>query len=338
MEGSRTSAMAALTGRSFANFPEATNAVLAMLEQQLPGSAVIVGHFDDTEYTYRVVAAGGDHKFDVTPGDVMPLGQTFCFNVATNATDPLCADAGAHAFYRTLPVQQDLGIRSYVGVALETSDGKPVGALCAIADTADRYDDSDLLLLQVVARLLAYEIEREANANALRRLSDQLAQQASTDALTGLLNRRAFDAALQREWKLTQRDGIDSFVLVMDLDGFKSVNDERGHATGDSALREFAHVLKGLVRETDVVARLGGDEFAVILVRCGGEMTALGFEQRLQERLAAAIADAPYELGVSVAYRSLRASASPELALHFADIAMLGAKPRTGRAVASAQQ
>lgn len=165
----------------------------------------------------------------------------------------------------------------------------------------------------------------------LRAAQDALAELAHFDALTGLPNRRAFDIALEREWTLTSRDGIDSYVVVADLDHFKALNDRHGHAAGDAALRQVGAALLRSVRETDVVARIGGDEFALILIRCGGEASALGFETVIRERLAEQLPSLPAPLAISVGHASLRRAASPAVALHEADLAMLAAKQRQRR-------
>jgi diguanylate cyclase (GGDEF)-like protein len=160
----------------------------------------------------------------------------------------------------------------------------------------------------------------------LRAAQDALMQLAHYDALTGLANRRTFEAELQREWTLTSRDGIDSYVVIADLDEFKAVNDSLGHGAGDDALRHVAHTMRQITRETDVVARIGGDEFAVLLVRCGGEAAALGFAHRLRE----ALTDRPWRgsqtIGVSLGHQSLRQSSSPADAVQRADLEMLARK------------
>ena len=87
-----------------------------------------------------------------------------------------------------------------------------------------------------------------------------------TDELTGLVNRRGFNLHLKRELAAARRQGQGGGVLVMiDLDGFKAINDTHGHLAGDAYLRQVARLLLGHVRQHDVVARLGGDEFAVLL-------------------------------------------------------------------------
>jgi diguanylate cyclase (GGDEF)-like protein/PAS domain S-box-containing protein len=160
----------------------------------------------------------------------------------------------------------------------------------------------------------------------LRAAQEALTELANFDALTGLVNRRAFEAELEREWTLTNRDGIDSFLIVADLDGFKQLNDDHGHAAGDEALRQFAHALRLTVRETDVVGRLGGDEFAILLVRCGGEAAALGFQANLHAAVTDRGRSTGHAVAVSLGHTSLRRAVSPEAALHAADQAMYAAK------------
>ena len=102
-----------------------------------------------------------------------------------------------------------------------------------------------------------------------------LERMAQTDELTGLSNRRGFVAAFDRELARARRDAGCGGVLVMvDLDGFKGINDRCGHAAGDAYLRVVAQVLQKSVRAVDIVARLGGDEFVLLLTQMGEETGA----------------------------------------------------------------
>ncbi|MCP5433691.1 MAG: GGDEF domain-containing protein [Alphaproteobacteria bacterium] len=107
------------------------------------------------------------------------------------------------------------------------------------------------------------------------------------DPLTGLLNRRGFEDALTRALAASRRHGERGLLAVLDLDGFKAVNDTHGHAAGDAILCAVARQLKAPIRATDFAARLGGDEFAVLFVNCSPE----GAEARIQaiQRTLAAI-------------------------------------------------
>lgn len=98
----------------------------------------------------------------------------------------------------------------------------------------------------------------------------ELTRRATTDSLTGLPNRFVFDQTLERMVAQSRRSGEKVGVLFMDLDGFKNVNDELGHAAGDALLAEVGKRLCARVRESDVVARIGGDEFGLLLWNING--------------------------------------------------------------------
>jgi diguanylate cyclase (GGDEF)-like protein len=98
-----------------------------------------------------------------------------------------------------------------------------------------------------------------------RRETERLAANATTDALTGLANRRAFDSRIVEEVERSRRYGSALSLLMFDVDLFKPVNDEYGHRTGDAVLVELADAVRDALRVIDLPARYGGDEFAVLL-------------------------------------------------------------------------
>ena len=99
-----------------------------------------------------------------------------------------------------------------------------------------------------------------------KNLEDQLSAMALTDGLTGLANRRAFDAALDETWRRTLREGTQMSLLLLDIDRFKCFNDCYGHVAGDDCLRAVAAAVKGVARRPgDFAARYGGEELAIIL-------------------------------------------------------------------------
>jgi diguanylate cyclase (GGDEF)-like protein len=118
------------------------------------------------------------------------------------------------------------------------------------------------------------------------RLHAVVEQQAVTDALTGLANRRQFYEVLGREFERAQRFGHELGLIMLDIDDFKQVNDTLGHLAGDVVLHEVAAALQDMIREIDVAARYGGEEFAVLLPQTGREGAA-----SLAERLRIAIAE-----------------------------------------------
>lgn len=121
------------------------------------------------------------------------------------------------------------------------------------------------LTLAPVDRLMA-EVERLRHD--LRLANDRIAEleaRADVDPLLDIFNRRGFERELARSLAYVQRYGTAAALMFIDLDGFKAVNDEHGHAAGDALLKAVATALRKNVRASDVVARLGGDEFGVLL-------------------------------------------------------------------------
>ena len=127
--------------------------------------------------------------------------------------------------------------------------------------------------------------------------------EADTDVLTGLANRRALERTLDAALARAGGRGRAVALLMLDLDGFKAVNDTHGHAAGDEALREVARRLRRSVRERDLVARLGGDEFVVVLTDLGGRARAVEDSvDRIREALSDPIVfrDASLRLGAAI--------------------------------------
>lgn len=133
-----------------------------------------------------------------------------------------------------------------------------LGVVSAHSERTNAFAQADLDVLTVVARYVtgAYEVAH---------LHDQLKALAATDALTGLANRRCFLDRLEAEIARTRRTGRNVSVVLIDLDGFKAINDTYGHAKGDEALVRVARTLARGVRAADLAARYGGDEFVLML-------------------------------------------------------------------------
>ncbi|MDP3701794.1 MAG: diguanylate cyclase [Hylemonella sp.] len=134
-----------------------------------------------------------------------------------------------------------------------------------------------------------------------KRLEVELREQATTDALTGLPNRRHFLRRLEDELeRVRRRTTSEACVLMLDLDHFKRINDQYGHAAGDSLLRHFSNLLRNELRATDTAGRMGGEEFAVILPGSALQ-AALGFAQRVCGKLAEhPMSFGGHEVGITV--------------------------------------
>ncbi len=147
-----------------------------------------------------------------------------------------------------------------------------------------------------------------------------------TDALTDILNRRAFYEAASLELKKLERYGKSLSLVYLDMDDFKAVNDEYGHHTGDRVLQKVAERLKVQLRNTDFVARLGGDEFAVLLPETN-ESAVVIVVQRLQRGLLAEMVKGGWPVTVSMGVLTCRtAPANPDEMVHLADQLMYSAK------------
>jgi diguanylate cyclase (GGDEF)-like protein len=145
-------------------------------------------------------------------------------------------------------------------------------AIWAVSDLVSEHQFSAPWIpwANAVTRLMTYSIVALLAAQ-LRRQFEREHELATQDALTGLQNRRAFLETGDAEVARSKRYGRPLAVIFLDLDDFKQINDSRGHAAGDAALRATAMALLGALRSSDQVARLGGDEFAVLLPETGYE-------------------------------------------------------------------
>jgi len=161
------------------------------------------------------------------------------------------------------------------------------------------------------------------------RLNKHLQRLSEVDPLTGLVNRRAFDDRLLREWQRLRRGGPGYALLALDLDHFKRVNDHFGHPMGDAVLAQVAQRLAHLARNTDTVARTGGEEF-VVLMPMADANAARVLAERLRDAVRASPVDTPVgpiAMTVSIGLAVARAADSDaQQVLHRADAALYRAK------------
>ncbi len=192
---------------------------------------------------------------------------------------------------------------------------------------ARSWDAEDRQIAGSAASIVRVVLEHEA-------IQREMASQARTDPLTGLLNRRAFLEELPRHIDRLERDGMPGTLMFTDLDNFKAVNDRLGHEMGDQLLRCAADLLRTAVRPTDLVARLGGDEFAIWL-NGSDHMTAAERAERLRTegpRCFAELTGGIGAVGFSIGIATLRPGGGEEIEslLRRADLVMYEAK-RSGR-------
>ena len=216
-----------------------------------------------------------------------PISDSFCAHAIQQRGLFLVEDATKDQRFMDNPlVQDDPHVRFYAGVPLYAGHGVAVGSLCVI-DTVPRtlspgQAKALAILGQQVQTHLELRWERkkllkavEENQTLAKRLqvsnktlleaNSRLQELATTDALTGLLNRRAFEEKISQEFAIAQRESQPLSLLILDIDDFKKRNDELGHAAGDEALRFVGESLRTALRPGCSAARIGGEEFAVLL-------------------------------------------------------------------------
>ena len=195
--------------------------------------------------------------------------DTLCARMARGEAPrcaPRCADVPAYA---GAPLQDRMPVGAYIGAPLVGPAGEVLGSVCGLSPAGQPDTLAlELPLVEQVAALLSLLVTQEAELSAWRAAARAAEQSAERDALTALVNRRGWERALLVEESRSDRGALPLSVVVVDLDGFKGVNDRLGHHAGDAYLRAAGLALVAACRPQDVVARVGGDEFAVLAGGC----------------------------------------------------------------------
>jgi diguanylate cyclase (GGDEF)-like protein len=203
---------------------------------------------------------------------------------------------------------------------------RPLGTLVLGSRRRGAFGDSVRPTLEVLASHVAVSL---ANARMMARLEEM----ATTDGLTGLLNKRALIEAAIDKLRSAGRFKKPLSVLVCDIDHFKNVNDTHGHDFGDIVIRGFGDVLKRTKRDTDVVGRFGGEEFVVVCEQTDSEGAAL-LAERIRSELEAEAFHAPnggVHVTCSVGVATFPGAGADWEALFKATDEALYASKRTGR-------
>ena len=178
--------------------------------------------------------------------------------------------------------------------------------------------------------------ELEAAVEEQRRLADHATQRASQDELTGLARRWRFDEELKLQVALAQRHNTPAALLLVDVDGLKSVNDTLGHQSGDRVLQHVGAAIRQQTRLSDVAARIGGDEFAIILREARGT-DADAAAARIIAAAAQPGGPGLPRASVSAGSALIDGSQSPAEVMRKADVALYTAKRRGGNAHARSE-
>lgn len=233
------------------NLPDLLDKVMDVLHEETGFDSCTVALLEGRgEEVLRIRAASG--RREEYRGLVIPKGQGLHWAVVNAGTPLFVPDMAADPRVFKLAG----GVRSGIYSPLLVH-GRAIGILSAHRTELNAFTEADLNLLTVVARYLAGAIE-------VARLHEQLKELAATDPLTGLANRRSLYERLAAELARSQREDRPLSIGLVDLNGFKAINDVRGHGVGDQVLIQVAEALRHTIRASDLAARAGGDEFVLL--------------------------------------------------------------------------
>ena len=248
-----------------------------------------------------------------------PRSTGLTYTVARSGEMIIVENMQDHPLFQNVPAHW---IGSIIGIPLKVGN-TIVGVMNLSRSTVGGYSTSELRLLSLLSDQAAVAI---SNAS----LHQMISRQAYSDTLTGLPNRRALDERLEEEVSSARRNNYSFAVIMMDLDGFKAVNDTYGHTVGDDVLRlVFSEMARG-VRTTDFLARYGGDELTLILSQTEMASTQVVSEKIMEgmKKLKFRLPDGKrLKLGISggIALFPVHARSGPDL-LRAADAALYHAK------------
>ena len=213
---------------------------------------------------------------DGTRNHSVPLSNKdgLTYTVACSGEQIVIEDLKNHQIYKDVS-EEDESEGSIIGIPLKFNDNV-VGVMNLSKSVPDGFAPSELRLLGLLADQAAVAI---FNAS----LHQTVSTQAYTDTVTGLPNRRALDEHLEQEVYSARRNGYTFAVIMMDLDGFKQVNDSYGHTIGDQVLKAVSSYLVTGLRSTDFLVRYGGDEFTLILSKTDPPAVRLVMDKLLKK-------------------------------------------------------
>jgi diguanylate cyclase (GGDEF)-like protein len=224
---------------------------LTQLARGVTGTAVACIHVFDDRYQRRIAASGW-------PLVDVPEEKTLC-RITVETGEPVRSNnaTGDERFQYLWPELEEQEVKLYASVPVTVGGGSVVGTVCVIDPNERALSDEQMQQLEQIAELARAHLE-------LAEIATNLGTAAAQDSLTGIYNRGVFDARLTQALARMRRHSVPVLVALIDLDKFKHLNDNYGHAVGDAALRWVADGLKNGVREEDTVGRLGGDEFGLV--------------------------------------------------------------------------
>lgn len=235
--------------------------ILELLETITGLDATYLTVIDHGAGVQRILYSRNSKALQIPEGLSVPWGDTLCKRALEEGcpyTDNVAEQWGDSE------AASALGINTYLSQPICMMDGGIYGTLCAASAERIPLRPGTIEILSKFAKLIAQQLERERAMRLVNAENAELSTHALADPLTGLANRRRMEQDLQRMLAVSKREGKPLVVAFIDLDGFKTLNDQFGHDFGDEFLIYIARALSAVVRPTDLVARTGGDEFVVL--------------------------------------------------------------------------
>jgi diguanylate cyclase (GGDEF)-like protein len=216
--------------------------------------------FDEGANELSVKAALGP-RADISRETRMGLGEGVAGVVLREGRPVVVRDVGTNAQWLPAPAERSYKTSSFISYPISIG-GRKVGVL-NVTDKAGggAYDEFDLGLLELIAPQMALALDRAE----WHQKATQFQLLSITDPLTNLVNRRYLEERLSEELERSKRHQFAMSFLMVDIDDFKTYNDQNGHQAGDLALEMTSQVLKSALRSADVAARYGGEEFSILL-------------------------------------------------------------------------
>jgi diguanylate cyclase (GGDEF)-like protein len=252
--------------------------IMTRVQQLIPSEAWSMLMVDEEKQELTFELALGEKGKDVA-GFRVKIGEGIAGWVAQTGKPTIVNNVAKDPrFARRFDSETQFRTRSILCAPL-ISRGRTIGVVQVINRRGGRFTQADLDLLMTMVEPCAIAIE-----NAI--LFQRTEQLTITDDLTKLFNSRYLNVYIGREIKRCKRHGIPLSIIFLDLDGFKSVNDQHGHLAGSRTLTEVGGILAEAVRESDILARYGGDEFVVVLPETP-PAGALVIAERIRRAIAA---------------------------------------------------
>lgn len=237
--------------------------------------------------------------YGIISGAEIPYASSMCRSMVTGTAPQIAPDITQVPAYAAVAPLMPISVGAYLGTPIVRPDGTLFGTICGYDPNRQPHTlTAHQALLDLLSSMLSAVLAADSIAVATARELEIALLDAETDTLTGLLNRRGWDRYLLAEEERFRRFGDTAFVIILDLDNLKSVNDIKGHEAGDNYICETARVLRATVRPGDILSRLGGDEFGIIAVGATSsqaENLVLRMESALQRAgVSGSFGHAPY--------------------------------------------